>query len=47
MITENYMPNLKKITFKRVVYSPIDFEEKPTTSVRGTLSCGAVVPYQN
>ena len=46
MITEKYMPNLKKITIKRVVYSPVDFEKKPSTAVYGTLSCGAVIPYQ-
>ena len=46
MISENYMPSLKKITLKRVVYSPVDFEKKTSTSVHGTLSCGALVPYQ-
>ena len=30
----------------RAVYSPIDFEKKPTTSIYGTLSCDSVVPYQ-
>lgn len=46
IITEKYMPNLKKIILKRVVLSPIDFESRPTTSVYGTLSCGAMLPYQ-
>lgn len=46
MIAEKYIRNLKKITLKRVVYSPVDFEKRPTTSVYGTLSCGAVLPYQ-
>jgi beta-carotene ketolase (CrtO type) len=46
MITEKYIPNLKKITLKPVIYSPADFEKRPTTSVYGTLSCGTVVPYQ-
>jgi phytoene dehydrogenase-like protein len=46
MITEKYIPNLKKIILKPVIYSPADFEKRPTTSVYGTLSCGAVVPYQ-
>jgi len=45
-ISEKYMPNLKEIVLKRVVYSPVDFEKKPAASVHGTLSCGAVVPYQ-
>lgn len=40
------MPNLKKIMIKKVVFSPIDFETRPSTSVRGTLACGALVPYQ-
>jgi len=46
MITQKYMPNLKKIMIKKVVFSPIDFETRPSTSVRGTLACGALVPYQ-
>jgi beta-carotene ketolase (CrtO type) len=45
MIAEKYIHNLKKIILKRVVYSPIHFEKKPTTSINGTLSCGPVVPY--
>ena len=47
MISEKYMPKLKSIILKRVVYSPIDFEKKHGTSVHGTLSCGAVIPYQS
>lgn len=46
MTAEKYIHNLKKIILKRAVYSPIDFEKKPTTSIYGTLSCAAVVPYQ-
>ena len=46
MISEKYAPNLKKITLKSVVYSPIDSETKWATSTQGTLSCGALVPYQ-
>ena len=46
MITQKYMPNFKKIMIKKVVFSPIDFETRPSTSVRGTLACGALVPYQ-
>jgi phytoene dehydrogenase-like protein len=46
MIAEKYIHNLKKIILKRVIYSPIDFEKNPTTSVNGTFSCGAMVPYQ-
>jgi beta-carotene ketolase (CrtO type) len=46
MITENYLPNLKKETIKRVVFSSLDFENRPTNTRFGTLSCGAVTPYQ-
>lgn len=46
MIAENYLPNLKKETTKRVVFSPLDFENRPTNTRFGTLSCGAVTPYQ-
>lgn len=28
-------------------YSPLDYERKPITCIRGTLSCGAVLPYQS
>ena len=28
-------------------YSPVDYEIRPTTCIRGTLSCGAVLPYQS
>lgn len=31
MITENYLPNLKKETIKRVVFSPLDFEIRQQT----------------
>ena len=47
MISEKYMPNLKNMILKRVVYSPIDFEKRHGTAVHGTLSCGAVIPYQS
>ena len=46
MIAENYLPNLKKETIKRVVFSPLDFENRPTNTRFGTLLCGAVTPYQ-
>jgi beta-carotene ketolase (CrtO type) len=46
MVTEKYIPNLKTIIKKKVVYSPVDLETKPSTSVRGTLACGAMLPYQ-
>jgi beta-carotene ketolase (CrtO type) len=47
MITQDYIPNLKSIVSKKVSYSPLDYENKPTTCIKGTLSCGAVLPYQS
>ena len=47
MITHDYIPNLKSIVSKKVSYSPVDYENKPTTCIKGTLSCGAVLPYQS
>ena len=46
-ITKDYIPNLKDVILKRVVYSPSDYEKKPINSIKGTLSCGAVLPYQS
>ena len=46
-ITHSYILNLKDIVIKKVSYSPIDYERRPTTCIRGTLSCGAVFPYQS
>jgi beta-carotene ketolase (CrtO type) len=47
MITHDYIPNLRNVILKRVSYSPIDYESKPTTSVKGTLACGVPLPYQS
>jgi phytoene dehydrogenase-like protein len=46
MVSEKYIINLKSILKKKVVFSPIDLEKRPTTSIRGTLACGAMLPYQ-
>ena len=46
-ITNEYIPNLKDSIAKKVSYSPVDYEARPSTCVRGTLSCGAVLPYQS
>ena len=46
-INQNYIPNLSNEKIKSVSYSPRDFENKPSTCIRGTLSCGAVLPYQS
>gem|GEM_PF-2727829 len=32
---------------KIISYSPRDFEYKPSTRIRGTLYCGAVLPYHS
>ncbi len=45
-INKNYIPNLCSEILKVKSYSPRDFENKPSTSIRGTLSCGAILPYQ-
>jgi beta-carotene ketolase (CrtO type) len=37
---------LKNAILKRVILSLVDFESRPTTSIYGTLSCVAVLPYQ-
>jgi beta-carotene ketolase (CrtO type) len=46
IMAKKYIPNLKKAILKRVMLSPVDFESRSTTSKYGTLSCGAVLPYQ-
>jgi beta-carotene ketolase (CrtO type) len=46
MVTEKYIPNLRNVLKKKVIYSPLDLEKKPSTSVYGTLAYGAMVPYQ-
>jgi beta-carotene ketolase (CrtO type) len=47
MIGRAYVPNLKDVILKKVAFSPTDYEKKPINSIRGTLSCGAVLPYQS
>ena len=32
---------------KEVSYSPVDYEKRLATCVKGTLSCGVVLPYQS
>ncbi len=46
MVNDKYISNLKKIILKQVIFTPINFETRPTTGIYGTLSCGAMVPYQ-
>lgn len=47
MISHDYVPNLMDVILKKVAFSPIDYEKKPINSIRGTLSCGSVLPYQS
>lgn len=46
IVSQKYTPNLKGILKKKIVYSPLDLEKRPKTSVLGTLACGAMLPYQ-
>lgn len=46
-ISQEYIPNLRDVILKKITYSPLDYEKKPINSVKGTLSCGAVLPYQS
>ena len=46
LITTHYMPGLKDRILKRVAHSPLDLERKLPTAVRGTISHGAMLPYQ-
>ena len=47
IIADSYILNLKDIILKEVSYSPVDYEKRLATCVKGTLSCGAVLPYQS
>ena len=47
IINRDYIPNLKEVILKIVAFSPIDYEKKPINSIKGTLSSGAVLPYQS
>jgi phytoene dehydrogenase-like protein len=46
-ITADYIPNLKEKLLKRVVHSPLDLERKLSSAVLGTISHGAMLPYQS
>lgn len=45
-LTENYAPNLKRNILKRVVHSPVDIERLMVSAVYGTVTHGAILPYQ-
>ncbi len=46
LLTDNYIPNLKRLILKRVVHSPVDIELRIPSAVRGTVTHGAFLPYQ-
>lgn len=46
-IDKDYIPNLREEILKITSYSPKDFENKPSTCIKGTIACGAVLPYQS
>jgi beta-carotene ketolase (CrtO type) len=46
MLTESYIPDLKRKILKRVVHSPVDLERTIISAVHGTLAHGAFLPYQ-
>ena len=44
--TRNYIPNLGNTILKRVVHSPQDLERLMPSAPRGTITHGALLPYQ-
>jgi beta-carotene ketolase (CrtO type) len=46
-INQGYIPNLKSSVLKKTIYSPVDYEKKPINSIKGTLTSGAILPYQS
>jgi beta-carotene ketolase (CrtO type) len=46
ILTESYIPNLKRAILKRVVYSPVDLEKGIISAEHGTILHGAGLPYQ-
>lgn len=45
-LTETYAPTLKSNILKRVVHSPVDIERLMVSAVHGTVTHGAILPYQ-
>ncbi|MGE5259834.1 MAG: phytoene desaturase family protein [Actinomycetota bacterium] len=45
-LTATYAPTLKGSILKRVVHSPVDMERLMLSAVRGTVTHGAFLPYQ-
>jgi phytoene dehydrogenase-like protein len=46
MLGDRYLPELGRRIIGRAVHSPIDIERKLSSAVRGTISHGAMIPYQ-
>jgi beta-carotene ketolase (CrtO type) len=45
-LTATYAPTLKSSILKRIVHSPVDMERLMVSAVRGTVTHGAFLPYQ-
>lgn len=45
-LTDAYAPTLKRNILKRVVHSPVDMERLMVSAVHGTVTHGAILPYQ-
>jgi len=45
-LTETYAPTLKSNILKRVVHSPVDIERLMVSAVHGSVTHGAILPYQ-
>jgi beta-carotene ketolase (CrtO type) len=45
-LTETYAPTLKSNILRRVVHSPVDIERLMVSAVHGTVTHGAILPYQ-
>jgi len=45
-LTGTYAPTLKDNILKRVVHSPVDIERLMVSAVHGTVTHGAILPYQ-
>jgi phytoene dehydrogenase-like protein len=46
LVEEKYLPGLKARILRRTVFSPVDQERQLSSAVRGTISHGAMLPYQ-
>jgi phytoene dehydrogenase-like protein len=46
-VAADYLPDLKAKILQRVAHSPLDLERKLSSAVHGTLSHGAMLPYQS